>query len=391
MSRTPESGEQDTLRVGYVTERAEAYDGWGRYTVGLVRAVKRLGIEPVLITAVREVDPSLGAIEQHVVLPRPLSKRFGTVRSLTAVRRLKPILATCDVVHNIVELYAPLVAVSCPRAAPFVQTAHGTWAVHPLRSGFRRRLFLAALRRVDLMVFQSRFTRDRMAGAVHLPRHEVWPAGVDPATARDTVDAALPDWARGGPVVLSVGVLREAKGHHLALEAVGQVSRSVPGVHLVIVGDGKGTPYARALEQRAAGLRMADRFHLMGRVSQAELAAWYRRADVFMLLPVNSGGTFEGLGLVYLEAAAAGKASIGTTGCGAAEAVIHEVTGLLVPQGDPAAAGNALARLLSDDGLLTKMGAAALQHAGRFSWDRLATRLKKAYQELTDARGRVVA
>jgi phosphatidyl-myo-inositol dimannoside synthase len=379
------------LRVGYVTERAEAFDGWGRYTVGLVRAVKRLGVEPVLITAVPEVDASLGAIEQYVVLPRPLSRRFGTARSLAAAWRLKPILATCDVVHSIVELYAPVVAVSCPPAAPFVQTAHGTWAVHPLRSGLRRGLFLAALRRVDLMVFQSRFTRDQMAAVTQLPRHEVWPAGVDPATFEDTDDAAQPDWARGRPIVLSVGVLREAKGHHLALEAVGQVSRSLPDVHLVVIGDGEGTPYARALEQRAARLGMADRFHLLGRATQTELAAWYRRADVFMLLPVNGGGTFEGLGLVYLEAAAAGKASVGTTDCGAAEAVVDKVTGLLVPQGDPAAAGTALARLLSDDGLRTKMGTAALQHAGRLSWDHLATRLNKAYQELAAARGRVVA
>ncbi len=81
------------MRVGYVAEQAQGYDGWGRYTVGLVRAVKRLGIEPVLISAAPEVDPSLEAIERHVVLPRPLSKRFGTVRSLATAPRL--MIAIC--------------------------------------------------------------------------------------------------------------------------------------------------------------------------------------------------------------------------------------------------------------------------------------------------------
>ena len=102
------------LRVGYVAVRAQGTDGWGRYTVELVRAVRARGIEPVLVTAQREADPGLDGVERHAILPAPLSHRFDTLRSLLASPRLKPILATCDLVHCLVEPYLPLVARSCP-------------------------------------------------------------------------------------------------------------------------------------------------------------------------------------------------------------------------------------------------------------------------------------
>jgi glycosyltransferase involved in cell wall biosynthesis len=49
------------------------------------------------------------------------------------------------------------------------------------------------------------------------------------------------------------------------------------------------------------------------------------------------------------------------------EVVLDGVTGLHVPPGDPAALGAAVGSLLDDPGRMAAMGAAALEHAGRFS------------------------
>jgi len=370
------------LRVGYIAVRAQPFDGWGRYTVGLVRAARAQGMEPVLVTAEAEVDGVLDGIERHVLIPRLFNGPLGGPRSLAAAGRLKRVLATCDVVHGLVELYAPLVAMSCPRHVPYVQTAHGTWAVQPLRSRLRRWFYAGALRRTDLLVFQSAYTRDQMARLVHLPRHILLPGGVDPADPEAKAAVELPPWSRQGPIVLSVGSLRERKGHHIGVEAVARASQTFPSLQYVIIGDIASKNYADELERQAARLGMLARFHPLGKVPQGELAAWYARADVFMLLPVNRGGTFEGLGLAYLEAGASGKACVATRDCGAAEAVIDGETGLTVPQNDPETAAGALMRILGDHELRTRLGEAARSHARRFSWDHLADRLKTAYEGL---------
>jgi len=370
------------LRVGYVGARAQGRDGWGRYTVEVVRAARWRGIEPVLVLADPEVDPRLADVERHAILPPALDRRFAGPRSLPAARRVRPILATCDVVHCLVEPYAPLVALSLPRRTPFVLTAHGSWAVRPLRSLVRRWLFREALRRVDLLVFQSRYTRDKMAGLASLPSRIVAPAGVDPADFRPARRASLPPWAGEHPIVLSVGALKPRKGYEVALEAVGLAGREFPELHYVVLGEGESGDHAGRLRRRAQELGLDERFHLLGSVASDELVAWYLRADVFLLLPVNVGGSFEGLGLAYLEAAAAGKPCIGTRDCGAAEAVIDGETGFLVPQGDAVAAADSLIRLLESRELRMRLGEAGRRRVDGLTWARLAERLQKEYEDL---------
>lgn len=374
------------MRVGYIAVRAQPFDGWGRYTVGLVRAAQAQGIEPVLVTAEADVDPALDGIERHPLLPRLFRGPLAGPRTLSARFVLRRVLATCDVVHGIVEPYGPLIAASVPGTTPYVQTAHGTWAVEPLRSRLRRWFYSGALRRADLILFQSAYTRDQLARFVPLPRHLVLPGGVDPADLAPKSAVELPPWSRQGPLVLSVGSIRERKGHHIGVEAVARASDDFPSLQHVIIGGADSPRYGDALREQAARLGLAGRLHLLGRVSPEELAAWYARADVFMLLPVNRGGTFEGLGLAYLEAGACRTACIATRDCGAAEAVIDGETGLTVPQDDPVAAAEALRRLLAEPDLRRRLGDGGRRHAVRLSWTHLAEKLGGLYLDLVAAR-----
>lgn len=376
----------DVVRVCYVAEQAEGWNGWGRYTAETVRAIRDRGIEPVLVTAPSSVDPRLRDVERHEILPRPLAGRWSGLRSLAAAGALRRVLASCDIVHGMVEPYGPLIGFSHPARMPYVQTAHGSWSVVPLRSRLRRWFYATGLRRVDLLVVQSRYTRDQIRRYMPLPPHVVAPAGVSIADFAVPSGSALPSWAGTGPLVLSVGALRPHKGHHVTLEAVGRVASGFPAMHYALIGDDDKRGYRDRLQQRASELGLADRIHFLGRVAFAELAAWYRRAHVFILLPVNQGGSFEGLGLTYLEAAACGTPSVATEGCGAAEAVIHEETGLLVPQDDASAAAQALRRMLGDSDLRGRLGEAAHRRASQFSWGHLADTLKQSYEELVAAK-----
>lgn len=369
-----------------MTQRALAHDGWGRYTVGVVHAMQARGVKPVLITAAAEVDPALKGIEPHAVLPPLFQRRLEMPRSLMHANALKPLLADCDVVHCLLELYLPLVSRSMPAGVPLVMTAHGSWAVRPLRSPLRRWFYRLVLSRVDRIVFQSEETRKRMARWTKLPGHVVMPGGVDPSAFAGRASAGLPNWAQRGPVVLSVGALKRRKGHEIALQAAASAAARFPQMQFVIIGEGASSHAGRSLQAQAAALGLSGRFHLLEAVSQDELAAWYRRAAVYILLPVDHRGGFEGFGLTYLEAAAAGVPCIATDGCGAAEAVLDGETGLLVPQHDPEAAASALTRLLTDDRLRADMGRAGHRHAARHRWARLAEGLHSQYLMMVKAR-----
>jgi len=92
----------------------------------------------------------------------------------------------------------------------------------------------------------------------------------------------------------------------------------------------------------------------------------------------------EGFGIVFLEAAAAGVPQIAGDSGGAAEAVEHGVTGLVLEHpNDPTHLASALRRLLGDEPLRRAMGDAARRRAvASFDYARLAPRLANAIAHL---------
>lgn len=370
------------MRVGFLAQRATVRDGWSRYCVGTVHALTQIGVEPVLVTAEPGLDPSLNGIEHHVALPPIFRERFDMVRSLLYTRRVKRLLATCELTHCLVERYLPLSALSQPKGRPLIMTAHGTWAVVPLQTALRRWLFTLALQRVDLLLFQSEYTRTRMQRWTNLPDNLVLPAGVE--TGRFTKTNSRADMERNfqRPLILSVGALKERKGHEFALSAIGNIAQHFPDLEYVIIGNDISSLYAEKLRRLATKAGLSGRFHLLADIPLDELIDWYRRASVFVLLPVTQPDGFEGFGLAYLEAAAAGTPCVATLDCGAAESVVHGSTGFLVPQRDPTSAAKAIRKLLADSHLRSEMGQAGKHHAARFEWQLFAEKLLLHYQEL---------
>jgi glycosyltransferase involved in cell wall biosynthesis len=380
------------LRVCYVSSQAVSADGWGRYTVEVASGARARGVEPVLVTTRAEVDPSLAEAEHHPILPPLFAGRLTTLRSLLKALALRRILATCDFVHCIVEPFAPLVALARPRRIPFVLSVFGTWAIRPLERAASRAVFGPAFRSADMILSISGFTRDWMARLIDLPRVEVLPGGVHPERFADLVEADLPEWVGREPLALSVGAVKPRKGQNVALEAVALARQRIPSLHFAMAGNLHGAPaFVERLNHRARELGIEGYVHFLGQLPPyGALTAWYQRADVFILPSVNQGSSFEGLGFVFLEAAAVGTPSIGTRDCGAMEAIIDGETGLLVPQNDPHATADALVRILSDPALSERMGHAAREQARRLSWSNLATRVVAIYTELAEAQGRKI-
>jgi glycosyltransferase involved in cell wall biosynthesis len=237
-----------------------------------------------------------------------------------------------------------------------------------------RRVVQAALDRttyryvVRLLVASEDLARTLRAGGVpgHLLR--VVPPGRDPAAA----PVAPPDGLRAGRscAVLSVGNWVPRKGLLDLLGAVALLPRDAVTLHLV--GDtGTDPAYAARVRTRLAAPDLADRVVVHGRRSAAEVAGFYRAADVFALASVR-----EPYGTVYGEAMAAGLPVVGWAAGNLPHLAENGVEGLAVPPGDRAALAEALRSLAVDGTRRRRMATAAARRAAIFpTWDDTARML----------------
>lgn len=155
--------------------------------------------------------------------------------------------------------------------------------------------------------------------------------------------------------VLSVGRAIDKKGFDDLLDALARLPRSLPW-RFEHVGGG---PMLPKLKAQAATLGIAQRIHWHGALAQEALLERYRAADVFALASRVSGdGDRDGLPNVLMEAQSQKLPCVATTVPGIAELIEHEVTGLLVPERDPATLSVALHRLIADPALRCRLGAA---------------------------------
>jgi D-inositol-3-phosphate glycosyltransferase len=185
----------------------------------------------------------------------------------------------------------------------------------------------------------------------------VIPDGFDPREAR----SARKTKPRR-PFVLCVARLSPYKGIDVLLMAWSAVSRDFPGVDLVICGEDHLDGHLQGLARR---LGVAGSVKFVGRKGRREVWGLFKSC-LFSVLPSRH----ESFGIAALEAMHCGKAVIACESLGTAELVRD--AGLLMPPKDPAAAGRALRRLLSDSSLRRKLGKKASARAARYSWDKIA-------------------
>lgn len=156
-------------------------------------------------------------------------------------------------------------------------------------------------------------------------------------------------------VVLSVGRAVEKKGFDDVLAALARLPAAL-NWRWVHVGGG---PLLDGLKRRAAGLGLGDRIEWRGPLAQDDVIAAYRAADLFVLASrVAADGDRDGLPNVLMEAQSQGLACVATAVAAIPELIDHGATGLLVPQGDPAALADALAGLIAAPARRAALGTA---------------------------------
>ncbi|MFE1012824.1 glycosyltransferase family 4 protein [Streptomyces sp. NPDC058794] len=172
------------------------------------------------------------------------------------------------------------------------------------------------------------------------------------------------------PVILCAARLVPRKGQDTLIRAWPWVRRAVPDAVLLLVGDG---PYAPVLRRLALDEGVLDSVVFAGGHPHHALPPFYAAADVFAMPCRTRGGGLEveGLGIVYLEAAASGLPVVAGHSGGAPDTVREGETGHVVDGRSPAATADRLIRLLRDPGLARAMGARGRDWVrSEWSWDR---------------------
>ena len=199
--------------------------------------------------------------------------------------------------------------------------------------------------------------------------YKVIPNGVDVPRFASAVPIAR--WQDGTPNVLFVGRHEPRKGLLDLLKAHRILRKTGAGNRLLVVGSGPQEREAR----RYVATRGLQEVEFLGRVSDAEKAQLFRTVDVFAAPATGR----ESFGIVLLEAMAAGAPIVASDIHGYKGVVRRDREGLLVPPHEPKELAAAIARLLRDRDLRSRMSAAGRLRADEFSWPRVASRVEEYY------------
>ena len=170
---------------------------------------------------------------------------------------------------------------------PFLVTARGSDINDSPNYCLPRQFLRASLHRAAHLIAVSKRLKARMITlGVNGEKISVLPNGVDTEIFQPCrANGIAARYCVNKPFILSVGSLRELKGHHLVIEALA-THEELRNYALLIAGDGT---MKTQLKQLIAKFNVADRVKLIGEVTNDALPALYSAAELFVLASSNEG------------------------------------------------------------------------------------------------------
>jgi glycosyltransferase involved in cell wall biosynthesis len=311
----------------------------------------------------------------------PLAPRHEV--DLAAAWRLSRVLKRMrpDVVHahdpHAVSMAATALSIAAPTPRPvFVASRRIEFRIG--RNSFSRWKYS----QVDGFLAISGAVRDRLvADGIAASKVMVVHEGVDVERLAHlpagNVHAALylPTHA---PVVGNIGALVPQKAQHHLVDAAAIVVKQVPDARFVIFGEGE---LRESLEEHIRHKHLERHVFLAG--FRPDVLELLKDVDVFALSSIQ-----EGMCTSLVDAMAASKPAVACAVGGVPEVLVDGETGFLVPPRDDKGLAEKIVRLLKDDTLRARMGAAALARARRcFTVQRMVAETLAAYETLLSGRG----
>ena len=179
-------------------------------------------------------------------------------------------------------------------------------------------------------------------------------------------------------LLLTVGRIDPQKNQRMAIRVLAELRRSLPAVHLALIGPVTNEPYADLVRQTIAALGLEEHVTVIPGLAAGspELVDAYHAADLFLLPSIH-----EPFGIVILEAWAAGLPVVASRVGGIPAFVEEGVDGALFPSDDSIACLATLRTLLAQPDTCRALAGAGRQKAvARYSWDQITRELVSLYE-----------
>lgn len=346
-------------------------------TLASIRALIALGdpaldIRLFVLDSLRSAHPDVVAALPTDVLAMSGRARWGRIAAETTWLAARS--RGLDLVHHAGGTAPPV------RGAPYVLTLHDIQPIEQRAThGALKRAYLGvaippSVRNARVTVVPSEFVRRSVLARWRIDpdRVVVVPHGVGPRPDPTPADVLIERYRLDGPVILYPAITYPHKNHAVLIDAFAEVVRRRPDALLVLPG-GRGDAEDRVRTQ-VERLGLGDRVRRTGRISAADVAGLYREA-----IAVAVPSRYEGFGLPAAEAMAYGTALVAADATALPE-VVGEA-GLLVSPDAPAEWAQALIELLDRPEERSRLVAAGLRRAARYTWAANAAALAAVYRQ----------
>ncbi|MDC3086269.1 glycosyltransferase family 4 protein [Pelagibacteraceae bacterium] len=258
-----------------------------------------------------------------------------------------------------------------------VVLAHGTEIPKKYFDNFyaylnvKKRRIIKSYANCDKIAANSAYTRDLMIASLKIDydKIKIIHPGIDvyedfiSDEDRENVKKIIKD---ADPIITTLARVEKRKGHKFVINAISKLKSKFPNMLYLVAGKG---PYLEEIKKYVIKLHLEKNVKFLGWITEPEKSLVLQNSDIFIMTPSQVGESIEGFGMVFIDAAFHGIASIGTQSGGISDAVINNKTGLLCEEGNQDRITKNIDKLLSNRELRIELGTNGKERAKReYSW-----------------------
>ena len=195
------------------------------------------------------------------------------------------------------------------------------------------------------------------------PGIDVYDKFIDRKTTTKVTDII----GNSNPVIVTLARLEDRKGHKIILDALSALIKKYPNILYIIAGDG---PNKENIKLHVKKLNLEKNIKFLGWITEPEKSVILKNSNLFVMTPHLDRESVEGFGMVFIDAAFHGLATIGTDTGGIPDAIIDGKTGLIAKTSNLNDIIAKIDALLSNKEMRQSLGQAGLKNAKeKFTWE----------------------
>ena len=336
------------MRILFLTNHLNGNDGWSRYSLELTEELQKRGHKVLCLVSQSSAQ---NKIKELVILKPPLKFLANPWLSWMTAQKVKKVIKefSPEMIHFIAEPYTTILPFLKKNNYKTCLTIHGTYSNlltlinNPLKRKISKFLSKKYYQQIDKIITVSHYTKDFLfsnflepnglqevknkirviTNGVNLEKHKIIDLDKKPINKTKRI--------------LFVGATKTRKGLLEAIKALKYYKDNFSDnfVYEIIGSYNEKDSYFKELVKEIEKHNLQNHIFFRGRVSDKELENYYLKADLFLMLPINISGKFEGFGLVFLEVNTKGVVCIGSDNSGCLDAIKDNITGYIVDPYNP--------------------------------------------------------